>query len=226
VAPLLIVDTASRPGFLGLWTSQQWLGRKPFPDGRRQGEEFFPLLEELLADSGLTLNQLLAIVVAKGPGSFSALRVGLCAAKSLAESGKLPLAGVSLLDAAACFLPGQSRVVFLTASRGEAFIGHYGGDNRPAAAPVVSSARHWQRPGSFEPEALLAGDEELAQVAADNPQLGTLPVFLVGNHLPDLLAEEGARRVRDHRFDDALLLDALYVRGNDADGAWTDVSAD
>jgi len=52
-------------------------------------------------ESGIDPEQIEGIAVAMGPGSYSGLRGGLAAAKSLAQTLKVPLAGVSTLEAIA-----------------------------------------------------------------------------------------------------------------------------
>ncbi len=221
-----MIDTALRPGFLGLWQGNNtWFARESFSDPRRQGEEIFPLLTTLLANSNVGLPELQGIVVATGPGSFSALRVGLGAAKSLAETLRLPVMGISLLDAAASFAPGQVRLVSMSASRGESFIGLYGSNDCPLSPPQVVDLSTWVAPTSVQPTVWISTAESERSRAAEQPILGLLPAPAAISDLPERLAREGFRRWSVSKFDDPLVLDALYVRREDADGAWTDHKA-
>jgi tRNA threonylcarbamoyladenosine biosynthesis protein TsaB len=52
-------------------------------------------------EAGIEPEQIEGIAVAAGPGSYSGLRGGLAAAKTLAQTLKVPLAGVSTLEAIA-----------------------------------------------------------------------------------------------------------------------------
>src|SRR5690606_8642691 len=65
------------------------------------------------------------IGVATGPGSFTGVRVGVSAARGLALSLDIPVAGVSVLDAvameAAGLATGKPVFVAITAGRGEAY---------------------------------------------------------------------------------------------------------
>jgi tRNA threonylcarbamoyladenosine biosynthesis protein TsaB len=55
--------------------------------------------QRLLADAGARAEDLDALVVGTGPGSFTSTRIGLAAARGLALALDLPVAGVSTLDA-------------------------------------------------------------------------------------------------------------------------------
>ena len=52
---------------------------------------------EVISDSKITINELSAIAVSKGPGSYTGLRIGVAAAKGLCFSLDIPLISVSTL---------------------------------------------------------------------------------------------------------------------------------
>ena len=171
--PLLLIDTASKPGFVGISSEAHGVRCKAFSEGRRQGEEIYPFLETLLGDAGLSPGSLAAIVVATGPGSFSALRVGLCAAKSLAETAGLPLAGISLFDAAATALSGGTTLILFPASRKEVFAAVYGPDRQPIRSPSVLPLDQWRPEPNRLPDVVLCADASLVGIAAGHPHLAS-----------------------------------------------------
>ncbi len=57
-----------------------------------------PAVNSLLKDCGLTPQDLTKIAVAKGPGSYTGVRIGVTLAKTLAWSLKLPVSAVSSLE--------------------------------------------------------------------------------------------------------------------------------
>jgi tRNA threonylcarbamoyladenosine biosynthesis protein TsaB len=75
----------------------------------------------LLGQAGWSLNDLDAIGVVSGPGSFTGVRTGLATAKGLCEALSLPLIAVSRLEVLSA-AAGQAEFVALEAGRGELYV--------------------------------------------------------------------------------------------------------
>lgn len=76
--------------------------------------------DELIRAEGLEQSELSRLAVGTGPGSFTGIRIGLSAARGLAFSLSIPVAGVSTLDALAAGAPGSVPVI--DAKRREVFV--------------------------------------------------------------------------------------------------------
>jgi tRNA threonylcarbamoyladenosine biosynthesis protein TsaB len=164
------------------------------------------LLEEhraILADVG-------AIVVVNGPGSFTGVRVGLSAAKGLAEPGQIPVVAVSrlaVLAAKACVTSAA-----LDAHRHEVFLrlAGYDGSIRESLAGLEELSAVNPRPAKIavcdEAAAVLLGsvwtEPELAQCEA--PTAGDAIQLC-------------ARAIAAREFADLALLDGHYLRRSDAE---------
>jgi tRNA threonylcarbamoyladenosine biosynthesis protein TsaB len=70
-----------------------------------------PMLEELLAQCTTPFEEVDALAVSAGPGSFTGLRIGVSSVKGLAYAKNKPVYGVSTLEAMAYKLPGCSDLV-------------------------------------------------------------------------------------------------------------------
>ena len=61
-------------------------------------EMLHPLINEALLESKLTIKEIEAIAVGKGPGSFTGLRIGVSAAKGLCFANDIPLISINSLE--------------------------------------------------------------------------------------------------------------------------------
>jgi tRNA threonylcarbamoyladenosine biosynthesis protein TsaB len=87
-----------------------------------------PAVQNLMKDCGITPKQLSKIVVAKGPGSYTGVRIGVTIAKTLAWSLNIPLVGISSLEILAAstgrYFNGYVSPLF-DARRGQVYTGLY-----------------------------------------------------------------------------------------------------
>tara|TARA_B100000768_G_scaffold136470_1_gene127421 strand:- start:399 stop:1076 length:678 start_codon:yes stop_codon:yes gene_type:complete len=73
--------------------------------GYSHAEMLHPLITEALLESKLTINQIDAIAVGKGPGSYTGLRIGVSAAKGLCFANDIPLISINSLEILAHTIP-------------------------------------------------------------------------------------------------------------------------
>ncbi len=97
-----------------------------------------PWVAELLAEAGLALTQLDGIAVARGPGAFTGLRVGLATAAGLAQGAALPLWATDSLHSRATAALGRDLPVlaWLDARKGRAYAVWYAADGRRLRHPA------------------------------------------------------------------------------------------
>ena len=85
-------------------------------------------IQEVLEESGIHLDQLNAVGVTAGPGSYTGLRVGMSATKGLCYAKNLPLIAVSSLQLLAAGVKDQAEGVIIPlidARRDEVYAGYY-----------------------------------------------------------------------------------------------------
>lgn len=86
---------------------------------RGHAEALFPMIEEVLAETGAHYADLTRIAVCTGPGSFTGIRVGVAAARGLALGCGIPAIGITRLEALGT---GWTGSIVLKGSRGNLFV--------------------------------------------------------------------------------------------------------
>jgi len=102
---ILAFDTSVAHVAAALLSGDTVLAKRVEAMAKGQAERLFPLLEEVLAEGGVTWSGLTAIGVGIGPGNFTGIRISVSAARGLALSLNIPAVGVSSFEAQAIDTP-------------------------------------------------------------------------------------------------------------------------
>ncbi len=94
----LAIDTSTEVASIAFSSEGKVVSELTWRAGQNHTAELMPNLTYLLGQSRLSLSDIKGIVVAKGPGSFNGLRVGMSIAKGLALAMRIPVVGVSTLE--------------------------------------------------------------------------------------------------------------------------------
>ncbi len=94
---------------------------------KTHSQTLLPILDELVKTLEVDLNDIDAIAVCAGPGSFTGLRIGSATAKGLGLALKKPLIGIPTVDGIAYNLYGTERVIcpLMYARRQQVYTGLY-----------------------------------------------------------------------------------------------------
>jgi len=217
MAWLLVVDTCGEGGGVGVAHIENacaaLLAVRELP-GRETQERLMVALDEVFAQAEIAAADLDAIAVVHGPGSFTGVRIGLAAAKGLAEALGLPVIAVSRLESLAWRWMLQRNMpealnetvqAWLDAGRGDVFVGRYRGAEclgevmLPGAAAVAG----------VQDEPVVVMEERLSALLPNAVVVS--PVGVVAALGPAL------RKFVAGEFADVALLDANYLRVPDAE---------
>jgi tRNA threonylcarbamoyladenosine biosynthesis protein TsaB len=117
---LLSIETATPLASVAIVEEGGVLAESSLRAPMRHLEWLLPAIERMLAHLGLAPAAIDAVAVSCGPGGFTGLRIGIATAAAWATMRRVPLLGVSTLEALAC-VPGVEGLVLpvLDAHRGE-----------------------------------------------------------------------------------------------------------
>lgn len=111
----LALDTSTEEVATGLGSigpaGVHLLGETNIDVPRASLTHLFPALMRLLQSADRTISDVDAVVVGRGPGSFTGVRIGVSAAKGIAQGRGVPLYGVNTLDAVAERFAGRQGLV-------------------------------------------------------------------------------------------------------------------
>ena len=123
----LCIDTSTRYASVAVSMDGAIAAQLSWRSARNHSVELVEALRLVMERSRVAMDDLDAVFVARGPGGFSALRVGISFAKSLAMATGAPLVGVGTLDAEA--LPylesGRPVCAAIEAGRRALYVGLY-----------------------------------------------------------------------------------------------------
>ena len=218
---LLAIDTCGPTGSVAL-------GRLPGRDlevlgeaeleGRTYSATLITAIADLLRHADTHLGRLNAIVVINGPGSFTGVRVGVSAAKGLAEGAGIPVVAFSRLD----ILSRKSGVpsAALDAHRGEVYLRL----ERAGSAPVEFLAGPEELAAIVPAPVRVAVCDEAAAAVLAAAWPGTMLVQTAPPNAKDAL-RPGEARIAAGIFADIALLDGHYLRRSDAEIFGGDLAA-
>ena len=94
----LAIDTSTDIAGIALSHEGEMIAEMTWHSGRNHTVELVPNIANLLKQAKLNPQELSAVFVARGPGKFNGLRVGMSTAKGIAFALNIPLVGVSTLE--------------------------------------------------------------------------------------------------------------------------------
>lgn len=90
---ILTIRTDKLDSEIGIFQDATQIGYDTWPAHRHLAETIHTHIKDLLGKQGTTIKQIDGIVIYKGPGSFTGLRIGISLANALASSLSIPIVG-------------------------------------------------------------------------------------------------------------------------------------
>ena len=127
---ILGIDTSTKIATIAVIDEEKVLGEYTLNQEMSHSENLIPMIKELLNNLYIKIEDIDLYGVAIGPGSFTGLRIGVAAVKSLAHLFNKPIVGVSTLQGMAYNLPHNKVVIpMIDARRDRVYTGVYSWEN-------------------------------------------------------------------------------------------------
>ena len=220
---LLILETSTgRSGLVARAEGPELRGTRRLDDARRHGRDLAPAVKSLLDEAGWKPRDVHAVVVSRGPGSYTGLRVGLMSAKAFAYATGCVVLGLDTFAAVAVRAPAAAARldVLADAQKDNVYVQPFGRDGaawRPLAALAIRPFAEWLAgreasawatgPGLRKWESHLPPDVPRVESAAWEPDA-------------ESLLRLGLTRYLAGESDDVWGLEPLYLRPSSAEEQW------
>lgn len=210
---ILNIDTALGRGSICLASNGNSLQLEVQQDQKGQAAWLHPCISRILKENGRKMQDLDAVAVSIGPGSYTGLRVGLAAAKGLCYALRVPLIAIGSLPVIAFSVKDEAKELIcpmIDARRMEVFTALYD-----------SSLRELNSPHS-----LIMNEESFTSIISDSHVLfcGTgaakIKSFIASSHslISETLSDAGhlavlsASAFSNQQFADLTYTEPLYVK--------------
>lgn len=215
---IIAIDSTTDVASVAIVEDGELIAEQTWHTGRNHTVQLLPTLEKLLETAGKKISDCTGVVVAKGPGSFNGLRVGVSSAKVLAFGLGVPIVGINSLEAAAYQYAGYGLPVcpVYNAGRDEVVTAVYrleDGAFNVIREPSVMSVDALIE--TIEEKTLFCG--ERIPLIADSLKHALGGKAVICSPVTDIrraafLAELGIRRIAAGDIDDVATLGPVYLR--------------
>ncbi len=193
---VLGIDSATEACSAAIWRDNAVITHRFETMRRGHAEVLMCLVKDVTQRATLTFRDIDLIVTTVGPGGFTGLRIGLASARALALAGRIPIIGVTTLEAIAQAQSpaGKPFLIALDSKRADIYVQLFDDAKRPLCEPGA------MLPSDIEPilpsgPVAIGGNASMAILDAISDRAPALE-RLIGPTLPDaaIIAAIGAAR--------------------------------
>jgi tRNA threonylcarbamoyladenosine biosynthesis protein TsaB len=219
---VLILETSGRAGQVAVARGSKLLAERRLDEGRRHARDLAPAVAELCRQCGWKVRELEAVLVSRGPGSYTGLRVGIMSAKALAYSAGSAFLTIDTFAAIARQAPAEVRQldILADAQQGNLYVQRCersGGRWYGATALMIRPASEWL--ADLAPGVWVSGPA-LAAYESRLPAANRAVPESAREALPASLLEIGLERWQAGESDDFWAAEPLYLRPSNAERNW------
>ena len=217
---ILGIETSTFSGSVSISRDETVLCEYVFNTGPRHNEVLVPTLCRIISECGLKKDDLDAVCVSIGPGSFTSLRIGVSTAKTLCYSLGTDLAGVCSLEvlASLAMWSGDDVCVMIDAGREDVYLSFYDSTVREMSRAEITSVR--SACAKSKAQTVFIGSGAVVHKEIIRQEVGSNAVFLPTNlNIPraSSCATLGRKKILQGKKDDPLRLTPFYLRRSGAE---------
>ena len=216
----LAIDTSGNTAGLALATENKLINEISFSHKMDMLRRLMPNIDKLFSDAGMSRADLDGVIISLGPGSFTGLRIGMAAAKSIAHVLGKPLVSVPTLDVlanGAMPMCPRSIVAAIHARPGDVFWALYRCENAELIKVIddnASSVEEMIAAAKQETQVVFCGDGAQRNREAIDAEFGSACILKEEFNSPNpaILAVLGLKRLTIGDYDDTFKIEPRYVR--------------
>ena len=214
MSTLLYIDTSAATATIALSANGSLRAIRKHHNAQEQAAVINLLIEDMLNTCELTLDQVDALCICAGPGSYTGLRVGLSAAKGIAYALDKPLMLFNKLELIALDFraqhPDNRLTIALKARLGEYFAAGY-----DAAGNTLLEPQHiFETELSSlleQPQGLLVTDTDIAYPSGTSVQIPADYSVNIDTWIPAAIARFSAQQFDDLAYSEPFYLKAAFT---------------
>jgi tRNA threonylcarbamoyladenosine biosynthesis protein TsaB len=218
---LLLIETSGRAGAVAVALGGQLLGVRRLEEARRHTRDLAPAAAELLAAQGWRPRDVQAVVVSRGPGSYTGLRVGIMSAKAFAYATSCAAIAVDTFAVVAAQAPeAVTRLdVLADAQQDKVYVQPFarGQGWQPLAPLAICKFTDWL--ARRQPQSWVSGPGLYRWAVSLPPNTLTIEPSR-RDPTPEALLQLGLALYRSGHRDDLWTLEPLYLRPSSAEEQW------
>ena len=210
---ILAIETSTSVCSIALYDGEKIVAEQSIDNGLTHSEKLMPEIKNMLQKVNISINDITALAVGTGPGSFTGLRIGLSSAKAISYALNIPVVGIPTSILLCWNVPVEGIVlsVLIDAQK----------DN------VFQSIYEWENSVLKEREAICmrSFDDALNHpflIDKKTVFLGDVPNTLCHIKKPRAaaLALAAADKIRKIGYDNIFTLEPYYVKKSEAEILW------
>ena len=226
---ILSIDSSTPVAGISVSDGNKLLGEVMINTQNTHSEKLMPMVQQILNDLQMNIQQIDAVAVTCGPGSFTGLRIGMATAKGIVQGGNKKLIAIPTLDCLAQNLKHYPGVIcpIMNAQKKQVYTAIYrtaeGKLERLSDYQAIEADKLAEQLLTLNETVWFTGDGVEAFADVFKEKLGDRCRLADGNTvLPraGALAMLAAERAEKEEFDDLYQAELIYIRKSEAEVQW------